>query len=130
MFKRKVYSALTEWKEKYSKKYAAMLEGARRVGKSTVAEEFAVDEGIISQSPKFLAIELVPNVQEHCDGRCVYERGVTASALQIAEKNCAVFFVGQEIFFGVGAQNYRVGVEPDSAVFGEKRNSYRIGNLL
>lgn len=41
MFKRKVYSALTEWKEKYSKKYAAMLEGARRVGKSTVAEEFA-----------------------------------------------------------------------------------------
>ena len=41
MFKRKVYNALTEWKEKYSKKYAAMLEGARRVGKSTVAEEFA-----------------------------------------------------------------------------------------
>ena len=41
MFKRKVYDALTEWKEKYSKKYAAMLEGARRVGKSTVAEEFA-----------------------------------------------------------------------------------------
>ena len=40
MFKRKVYDALTEWKEKYSKKYAAMLEGARRVGKSTVAEEF------------------------------------------------------------------------------------------
>ena len=41
MFKRKVYDALAEWKEKYSKKYAAMLEGARRVGKSTVAEEFA-----------------------------------------------------------------------------------------
>ena len=41
MFKRKVYNALAEWKEKYSKKYAAMLEGARRVGKSTVAEEFA-----------------------------------------------------------------------------------------
>lgn len=41
MFKRKVYDALTEWKEKYSGNYAAMLEGARRVGKSTVAEEFA-----------------------------------------------------------------------------------------
>ena len=41
MFKRKAYSALLEWKEKYSKKYAAMLEGARRVGKSTIAEEFA-----------------------------------------------------------------------------------------
>ncbi len=41
MFKRKVYDALIEWKDKYSKNYAAMLEGARRVGKSTVAEEFA-----------------------------------------------------------------------------------------
>ena len=41
MFKRKVYDALTEWKEKYSGNYAAMLEGARRVGKSAVAEEFA-----------------------------------------------------------------------------------------
>ena len=27
MFKRKVYDNLTEWKEKYSKNYAAMLEG-------------------------------------------------------------------------------------------------------
>ena len=41
MFKRKVYDELINWKEKYSGKYAAMLEGARRVGKSTVAEEFA-----------------------------------------------------------------------------------------
>ena len=41
MFKRKAYDALTEWKDKYSKKYAAMLEGAHRVGKSTIAEEFA-----------------------------------------------------------------------------------------
>ncbi|MCR5623691.1 MAG: AAA family ATPase [Lachnospiraceae bacterium] len=41
MFKRKAYDLLTEWKEKYSNKYAAMLEGARRVGKTTIAEEFA-----------------------------------------------------------------------------------------
>lgn len=41
MFKRKAYDSLLEWKEKYSKKCAAMLEGARRVGKSTIAEEFA-----------------------------------------------------------------------------------------
>ncbi|SCW69302.1 hypothetical protein SAMN02910456_02631 [Ruminococcaceae bacterium YRB3002] len=41
MFRRKVYDNLVEWKDKYSRKYAAMLEGARRVGKSTVAEEFA-----------------------------------------------------------------------------------------
>lgn len=37
-FKRKVYDQLLEWKEKYADKYAVLLEGARRVGKSTIAE--------------------------------------------------------------------------------------------
>ena len=32
MFKRKATEALMEWKEKYAPKYAALLEGARRVG--------------------------------------------------------------------------------------------------
>lgn len=41
MFKRKVYEELIDWKNNYAPKYAALLEGARRVGKSTVAEEFA-----------------------------------------------------------------------------------------
>lgn len=41
MFKRKVFEELTDWKNNYAPKYAALLEGARRVGKSTVAEEFA-----------------------------------------------------------------------------------------
>ena len=41
MFWRKAFNALLEWKENYSQEYAAMLEGARRVGKSTIAEEFA-----------------------------------------------------------------------------------------
>ncbi len=41
MFKRKVMEQLYEWKEKYSGKYAALLQGARRVGKSTIAENFA-----------------------------------------------------------------------------------------
>ena len=41
MFKRKVTEQLSEWKKKYSGKYAALLQGARRVGKSTIAENFA-----------------------------------------------------------------------------------------
>lgn len=32
---------LKEWKEKYAGKYAVLLQGARRVGKSTIAENFA-----------------------------------------------------------------------------------------
>ena len=43
-FKRKVYNKLLQWKENYSNKYAALLEGARRVGKSTIAENFARNE--------------------------------------------------------------------------------------
>lgn len=43
-FKRKVYDQLSAWKEKYSDKYAVLLEGARRVGKSTIAETFGRNE--------------------------------------------------------------------------------------
>mgnify|MGYP003239109267 CR=1 FL=1 len=47
-FKRKVYNELLEWKKTYSDKYAVLLEGARRVGKSTIAENFAmVDHTVV-----------------------------------------------------------------------------------
>ncbi len=41
VFKRKIYNEILEWKEKRSDKYALLIRGARRVGKSTIAEEFA-----------------------------------------------------------------------------------------
>lgn len=41
MFKRKVLDKLYSWKEKYSDRYAILLEGARRVLKSTIAINFA-----------------------------------------------------------------------------------------
>ena len=44
IFKRKAYQELLNWKENYADKYAALLEGARRVGKSTLAENFAQNE--------------------------------------------------------------------------------------
>lgn len=40
-FWRKAENQLLKWKENYSSQYAAIIEGPRRVGKSTVAEEFA-----------------------------------------------------------------------------------------
>ena len=43
-FERKAYQKLLEWKKNYSSEYAVMLEGARRVGKSTIAENFAKNE--------------------------------------------------------------------------------------
>lgn len=44
MFKRKVYEKLVNWKKEWDGKYACLLEGARRVGKTTIAEEFARNE--------------------------------------------------------------------------------------
>ena len=43
-FKRKVYDKLLDWKRNYADHYSVLLEGARRVGKSTIAEEFAKNE--------------------------------------------------------------------------------------
>ena len=39
--KRKIYDKLVEWKQQSSGKIAILIEGARRVGKSYIAEEFA-----------------------------------------------------------------------------------------
>lgn len=41
MFQRKVYAELLHWKQLSKGKTAALIEGARRIGKSTVAEAFA-----------------------------------------------------------------------------------------
>ena len=43
-FRRKIYDRLLEWKETSKGKSAVLIEGARRVGKSTIAEEFARKE--------------------------------------------------------------------------------------
>ena len=44
MFKRKAFDKLKYWKDNRAPKYAVLLEGARRVGKTTIAEEFAKQE--------------------------------------------------------------------------------------
>ena len=44
MFKRKIYVGLKKWKEEADGSTAIMIEDARRVGKSTVAEAFAQNE--------------------------------------------------------------------------------------
>ncbi|MDO4160125.1 MAG: AAA family ATPase [Prevotellaceae bacterium] len=44
VFKRKVYDKLKEWKQTENGKTAILVEGARRVGKSTIVETFAKNE--------------------------------------------------------------------------------------
>lgn len=43
-FKRKFYDVLLDWKNTYNGKNAMLIEGARRIGKSTIAESFAKQE--------------------------------------------------------------------------------------
>lgn len=44
IFTRKIYSKLLEWKNETNGSKAILIEGARRIGKSTIVEEFAKNE--------------------------------------------------------------------------------------
>lgn len=44
IFKRKIYSKLLDWKNSSGGQKALLIEGARRIGKSTIVEEFARNE--------------------------------------------------------------------------------------
>lgn len=44
IFKRKIYDRILEWKNEDQGRTALLIKGARRVGKSTIAEEFAKNE--------------------------------------------------------------------------------------
>lgn len=43
-FKRKIYARMLEWKSESKGRTALLIEGARRIGKSTIVEEFAIRE--------------------------------------------------------------------------------------
>ncbi len=44
LFKRKIYDTMLKWKRDYKGETALLLQGARRIGKSTIVEEFAKNE--------------------------------------------------------------------------------------
>ena len=44
MFERKIYQEMLKWKEQFAPKYALFLKGARRVGKTTLAEKLGKEQ--------------------------------------------------------------------------------------
>lgn len=44
MLKRKIYQKLVKWKNESNGSTAILIDGARRVGKSFIAKEFAINE--------------------------------------------------------------------------------------
>ena len=44
VFRRKIDAQFTDWKANRADRYALLVAGARRIGKSTIVEEFAKNE--------------------------------------------------------------------------------------
>ena len=55
VFKRKAYEKLLKWKKESDGRTAVLIEGARRIGKSTLVEQFAKNEIIGSIFNRFYA---------------------------------------------------------------------------
>ena len=49
MFNRRIYKEVLRWKERYAPRYALFLKGARRVGKTTLAEKLGKDPSTVSK---------------------------------------------------------------------------------
>lgn len=45
IFKRKLYDRMLEWKSEFDGKTALLIKGARRVGKSTLADALSCESG-------------------------------------------------------------------------------------
>ncbi|WP_231724049.1 ATP-binding protein [Oceanivirga salmonicida] len=67
IFKRKIYDKMLKWKQEFNGNTALLIKGARRIGKSTIVEEFAkneyesyinIDFSIASQEIKKLFLDL------------------------------------------------------------------------
>ncbi len=73
MFKRKIYDTLLEWKRQSCGSTALLIEGARRVGKSSIVEEFARREYssyilIDFNRPKEGVVDAIVNRPDDLDG--------------------------------------------------------------
>lgn len=94
IFKRKIYSRLLKWKTETKGKTALLVEGARRIGKSTIVEEFARNE-----YESYLLIDFTkvgPNIMQLFDDMSDMQyfflalQAVTGSNL-IPGKSCIIF---------------------------------------
>lgn len=59
VFKRKLYDKMLKWKQESNGETALLIEGARRIGKSTLVEEFAKNE-----YDSYILIDFSQNAEE------------------------------------------------------------------
>lgn len=101
IFKRKVYDKLLEWKAMSAGESALLLEGARRIGKSTIVEEFAknqYDDYMILDFAKENQ-DIRNNFAENMNDLDTFFRNLfLLKGKTLKGKNCAIIFDEIQLF--------------------------------
>lgn len=94
MFRRKVYDELLRWKNDYAPQYACLLEGARRVGKTTIAEEFAKNEykSYIKVDFSDISNSMLDIFNDISDKNRFFLRLQSETSIQLFERNSVIIF--------------------------------------
>lgn len=100
VFKRKLYDKLLEWKNIYAGQYAVLVEGARRVGKSTLVEEFARKEyqSYVRVDFSEASNEIRDCFDEIADLDRFFLRLQTYTGVQLVERQSAIIFDEVQLF--------------------------------
>lgn len=94
MFKRKAYDDMLEWKAECAGSYACLLEGARRVGKTTIAEEFAKNEyrSYIKIDFANITEEMLDVFKDIAKPDLFFLRLQAETGIRLYERNSAIIF--------------------------------------
>ena len=95
MYKRKIYNQLVDWKNRSQGRTALLIEGARRVGKSTIAEEFGRREYRSFVMVDFMKPnkKVVAAIRNHPDDLSRFFNELTfAYKVELHERNSLIVF--------------------------------------
>ncbi len=94
VFRRKIYDRMLDWKKRSAGKTALLIKGARRIGKSTVAEEFARNEygSFISIDFSIAGAEIVELFDHISDLDFFFLRLQSLTGVSLVERNSVVVF--------------------------------------
>ena len=104
IFKRKLYKKMLEWKSVFDGKTELLIKGARRVGKSTLVEEFAKNEyeSYILIDFATASKEVHTLFSDLSDLNYLFLRLQMLYHVNLVERKSAIFFVRHGIVYNPG----------------------------